>query len=192
MWEAKTVAILASGPSLTPEQVHLVAAAGLPAIAINDTFRLAPWADMLYAADTQWWRVNAQEALKFPGLKVTAHDSCEFRAVNLLHRTGTDGFDHDPSCIRTGGNSGYQAIHVAIHAGARRILLLGFDMGLKKGEHWHGAHKRPLRTTDLASYHMWIQRFPALRGRGASIINCTPGSALGCFPRQELAEAIHG
>ena len=186
MWQGKTVAILASGPSLTPEQCSHVAAAGLPAIAINDTFRLAPWADMLYAADTGWWRYHAQDALKFQGLKVTAHESCEFPAVKLLKRSGDLGFDPDPRFIRTGGNSGYQALHIAIHAGAARVLLLGYDMNASAGAHWHGQHPRPLRNTDPETYKRWVSRFSALSGRGAEILNCTPGSALTCFPFDEL------
>ena len=190
MWQGKTVAILATGPSLTPQQCSIVAAAGLPAIAINDSFRLAPDAAMLYAADGAWWTHHAQDALKFPGLKVTAQDSCVFRQVLLLKPTGTEGFDPDPACLRTGGNSGYQAIHIAIHAGASRILLLGFDMSAAKGAHWFGKHPAPLRNTVPSSYEAWKGRFPALAGRGAEIINCTPGSALTCYPAQALEDAL--
>lgn len=185
LWPGATVAILATGASLTQDQVDAVR--GLPVIAINDAFRLAPWAAMLYAADTQWWRVNAQDALQFQGLKVTAHESCEFKAVQLLRRTGTEGFDEDPRCLRTGGNSGYQALHVALHAGAARILLLGYDMG---GPHFFGRHRAPLRNTDPATFVTWMARFRALAGRGAEVVNCTPGSALSCFPRMDLAEAL--
>ena len=52
MWEGQTVAVLASGPSLTPAlaqrlRVHRT-------IAVNHAHRLAPWADMLLALDGGW------------------------------------------------------------------------------------------------------------------------------------------
>jgi hypothetical protein len=164
---------------MTPDLAISVRAARLASIAVNSSFQLAPWADMLYGADAGWWRHHSQTALKLAGIKVTAQDSCEFRAVHLLKNTGSAGFDPNPANIRTGGNSGYQAIHVAIHAGASRILLLGFDM---RGGHWHGDHPEPLTNPGPAEFARWIDRFDALNGRGPEIINCTPGSALRCFP----------
>lgn len=168
-----------------------VRAARLPAIAVNDTFRLAPWADMLYAADSSWWSFHGAEALKFAGLKVTVQESVPHPAVLGLRHSGAEGFDDDPECLRTGGNSGYQAIHIAAHAGAKRILLCGFDMG---GGHWHGDHPKPLRNTPPPTYARWIERFktlaPELAQRGIAVVNCTPKSALRCFPMANLKDEL--
>jgi len=187
LWPGQTVAILASGSSLSPNVVEAVRRAQLPVVVTNNVFHLAPWADMLYAADAGWWRYHAQEALKFKGLKVTAQSSVEFPAVMCLRNTGTCGFDADPRCIRTGGNSGYQAIHVAMQAGAERILLFGFDM---RGGHYHGPHPEPLRNTTEDTFSRWRERFKTLKvcadSRGIEILNCTPGSALECFPPGDL------
>jgi len=187
MWEGKTVAIMASGPSMSQAAADDVREAGIPSIAVNNTFELAPWADMLYAADSGWWDVHAQTALKFPGLKVTCHECTVYKVVLWLRQSGCEGFDPDPKMIRTGGNSGYQAIHVAIQAGAKRILLLGYDMG---GSHWFGKHKPPLRNTDPNTYTVWISRFSGLIGHGAEIVNCSKDSAITCFPKIPLKEAL--
>jgi len=187
MWFGKTVAILASGPSLTGAVAEAVRCVGVPTIAINDTFRRAPWADMLYAADPEWWRVNP-EALDFAGLRASVS---KVDSVLQLQNTGVEGFDPHPFAIRTGGNSGYQAVHIAIHAGAARVLLCGFDMHNRCGLHWHGSHPRPLRNTDEHSYAKWASRFEALKGIGPEIVNCTPGSAIECFPKMDLNEALH-
>lgn len=184
LWPGQTVAILAGGASLTAAQVEAVRA--IPCVVVNNSHQLAPWAPLLYAADACWWRHHAQTALKFEGIKVSGQE-VEFSQVHTLKDTGTEGFDPDPSCIRNGGNSGYAAIHVAIHAGASRILLLGFDM---RGAHWHGDHPAPLANPGPAEFSRWAGRFAALNGRGAEIINCTPGSALGCFPRARLEDVI--
>lgn len=188
MWAGRTVLVMATGPSI-PDLVRQLPPnrAGAASVAVNDAFRLAPWADMLYAADPAWWRHHAQDALRFAGLKATANDSCEFRAVRALTPTGVQGFDEDPGCVRTGGNSGYQAVHVAIHAGASRVLLLGFDM---HGGHYFGNHPPGLSNTSEATYQSWLERFDALNGRGAEIVNCTPGSALTCFRRADLRAEI--
>lgn len=145
---------------------------------------------MLYAADVGWWNYHAQTALKFEGLKVTCQSSVPFKSVMLLKQSGAEGFDPDPSSLRTGGNSGYQAIHIAIHAKAKRILLLGFDMHDKAGHHWFGKHPKPLRTTETNTYRIWSERFGGLLDRGAEIINCTPGSALTCFQKMEFEAAL--
>lgn len=146
---------------------------------------------MLYAADSAWWRHRQDEALSFTGLKVTVDDSTPFRDVLVLKNSGREGFDPDPACVRTGNNSGYQAIHVAAHAGAARILLCGFDM---RSGHWHPEHPEPLGTTAPATYERWIERFAALghelAARGIEVVNCTPGSALTCFKNMPLEAAL--
>ena len=54
-WRGRTVVCIASGPSLTAEDCELVRESGCPVIVTNTTFRLCPWADMLYAFDRPWW-----------------------------------------------------------------------------------------------------------------------------------------
>lgn len=187
MWEGRTVAVLASGPSMSSVVASTVRVAAIPAIVVNETFRLAPWADLLYAADEDWWKVTP-EAMQFSGMKVSV---AKIPGVRKLINTGVTGFDPDPACIRTGGNSGYQAIHIAAHCGASRILLCGFDM---HGNHWHPEHKHPLKTTPQETYPRWCSRFEVLavelKDRGVTVLNCTPGSALKVFPMADLNEAL--
>jgi hypothetical protein len=180
LWLGETVAVIAPGPSANVAVCNLLV--HMPAIVINDAFRLAPWADMLYAADVKWWEVN-EEARRFDGLKVTCSYQFQWPEILCLRQSGPSGFDPDPTAVRTGGNSGYQAIHVAIHAKAKRILLFGFDM---HGDHFFGRHPAPLRNSEPEHYLKWIPLFAALNGRGSEIINCTPGSALTCFPTDTL------
>lgn len=185
MFEGETVAVLATGQSMSQEVADSVRE--LPCIAVNDAFRLAPWAAMLIAADKRWWDANP-EAMGFAGLKISSQPG----AVNYLRPSGSMGFDPDPSRIRTGGNSGYQAVHVAIQAGAKRILLLGFDM---HGTHYFGPHTkkvggRALGNPNPEKFRVWLDRFGGLANRGAEIINCTPGSALGAFPMARLDEVM--
>lgn len=159
----------------------------LPCIAINTTYKLVPWAEVLYAHDARWWN-NTPDAKNHPGLKVGGSGCPPY--VRTLRNTGTLGYDPTPGCIRTGGNSGYQAIHFAMHAGARRILLLGYDM---RGEHWHGRHAG-MPNPESGLLKRWAQRFATLtepaKELGVEIINCTPGSAVTCFPIMLVEDAL--
>ncbi len=187
IWDGETVAILASGQSMNQEVADQVR--GLRTIAINTTFQLAPWADMLYASDARWWIQYKDEIAQFKGLKVGT-EPAPVPDLLLLTNSGKDGFDEDPSKVRC-ANSGYGAIQIAIHAGCKRILLCGFDM---HGQRWHGRHPEPLRNPGQDIFPRWIAMFgtlmPALKKRGIEVINCTPNSALRCFPMMDLGEAI--
>lgn len=188
MWEGQAVAVLASGPSMSQKIADRVK--HLPCIAINTTFRLAPWATMLYAADRAWWlHPEHGDAWQHPGMRVSIDD---VPGVRKLHNSGVLGFDPNPECVRTGGNSGYQAIHIAAHAGASRILLIGFDM---RGGHWHGDHPQGLVNTVEETFHKWRGRFESLAAslpKAVHVINCTPGSALRAFESMELEHALEG
>jgi hypothetical protein len=147
---------------------------------------------MLYAHDWKWWtHPSHKDAMNFPGLKVGGEGAP--KGVFALRNTGILGFDPDPRNMRVGGNSGFQAIHIAIHGGAKRVLLLGFDM---HGGHWHGPHPSGLTNAGEESYLRWIGRFesliPAIAQLGLEVINCTPGSQLKCFPMMSLEDALEG
>src|SRR5690606_36181457 len=54
-WPQQTVVVVGGGPSLTAADVDRAASRPVRIIAINDAWRLAPRADLLYAADAPWW-----------------------------------------------------------------------------------------------------------------------------------------
>ena len=183
MWPGEVVAILATGPSLT-KALPYIERAKCKAIAVNDAYRVAPWADMLYAADCVWWKHHVEAVRKFAGMKVTL---CGQGAeAERLLIGGTKGFDPRPTHLRTGSNSTYQAAHIAIHAGARKVVFFGLDLHTLKGKHFFGAHPKPLRNTHC--YRNFIARFGELAvelrkiKHPVQIVNATPGSACNAFP----------
>lgn len=193
MWDGRTVAILASGPSMSQAVADAVRA--LPRIAINTTYRLAPDADIVYGCDPAWWNAHP-EAAACSGVKLALEHApgktmTTPEGVRFLRNTGRRGFDPSPACIRTGDNSGAQALQVAVHAHAARVLLLGFDM---QGGHWHGAHPAGLVQSGPAHYRKFVAGFRVLAAELArlpvEILNCTPGSALDCFPRARLTDVV--
>jgi len=96
-----------------------------------------------------------------------------------------------PKPFRAFGNSGAGAIALAAKAGARRVLLLGYDCQKTGGKaHWHGDHPEGLG--NAGSIHKWPAQFAQLKASmaGVEIINCSRATALTCFPRQPLEAAL--
>jgi hypothetical protein len=189
LWPGQAVAILASGPSLAPTDVASVAAAGLPIIAIKEAQRLAPAADVLYACDAKWWK-HFGPTLRFDGLRYALEPT---PYALTLRNTGMTGLETDPTGLRTGKNSGYQAINLAVHLGAAKIILLGFDMQPgKTGDHFFGAHRYPGAVEPR--YYDFLQCFGTiaapLAAAGVEVVNATPDSALHAFPHVTLEEAL--
>lgn len=185
-----TVVCIGGGPSLTPEDVEYCRGKVSAAIAVNDAYKLAPWADVLYAADRQWWRWH-NGAPTFTGLKFTVQTSRVWSGVGVLENTGQTGLEMNPSGVRTGMNSGYQAINVAVHLGASRILLLGYDMQCVGGKkHWFGDHPTKIRPPFSAFLPHFRTLVEPLKALGVSVVNCTPHSALKCFPMMPIREAL--
>jgi len=161
-------------------------------IAVNDAFTVAWFADWLHACDQKFWNWHAQTATKFPGIRTCYAEGVPTAWARRIAGSGVDGFDPDPSRMRHGSSSGYQAMHIAIHAGASRIILLGMDM--KKSNdgvsHWYG-EPRDRIVPDYAA--TMVPKFdtllPTLSERGIAVANCSPGSALKTFPMHDL-EAV--
>lgn len=111
--------------------------------------------------------------------------------INRIEGKHADGLGRD--AIHYGGNSGYQAINLAYLLGAARIVLLGYDMGKTGGKsHWHGDHPGDLN--QQLPIHLWLSKFPTLaddlKREGVSVANATRETALDCFDRLSLEQAL--
>lgn len=113
----------------------------------------------------------------------------------VLRNTGNTGIEAHPSGLRTGRNSGAAAINLAVHFGAARILLLGYDMGHRPGQvsHFFGEHPERLRGGSAGTYvPMFTFLVEPLKALGIEILNCSRQTALECFPRVALHDALTG
>lgn len=189
-WSGCTVVCAASGPSLTSEDLEAVRGRAR-VIVVNATFRMAPWADVLYAADESFWRVYIREIERvFAGQRWScSRSTLKPYRTQIVPTVNAYGFSREPGTITKGGNSGYQALHLAALWGPRRIVLLGYDMQRTGGmHHWHGVHDGGLPSGRNFSY--WIAQFAHLakdlQARGIEVINCTRETALQAFPRRSL------
>lgn len=146
-------------------------------ICTNTTFRLTPWADMLYAMDRVWWNNYGEEVAKmFEGTATTPIRN--IKGTERVHSQDTQ-------------NSGAGAIALAVSRGARRVILLGYDCQHTGGKaHWHEDHPKGLG--NAGSVDKWPQQFKTLAARfkKIEIINCTRETALTVFPRAKLEDVL--
>jgi hypothetical protein len=196
-----TVLVLGSGPSLTQADVTLAAAHVEAVIAVNDSYKLIPDATCLYAADPHWWKWHhgAREHTmpnkgRYPAFTgrfrytLTSHaGTYAAHGVEVLKRGPETGLSLDPTRVALGRNGVYQAINIACHFGATRILLLGVDM---HGGHFFGSHPN----NSGPPFSICLERFKTLidplKQAGITLINCSRQTALKCFPRVPLEEAL--
>ena len=191
-WAGRTVACIASGPSLTPDDCEAVHAAGLPTVVTNTTFRMCPWADVLMGFDAAWWRAYAHTPTIDGGQSVDDVFVGARLTCSMLGNTGVDTL-HQQGWIKGYGNSGTAAISLAIVCGAARVLLLGYDCQKTGGRtHWHADHPKPLG--NAKSMPAWPRKFGQVAAFAASkrvpVINCSRETALKNFPRSTIAEAL--
>ena len=93
-----------------------------------------------------------------------------------------------------GGNSGFQALNLAAQFGATKIILVGFDMRVDRGVHWHGRHGAGLNNPREANMVSWRSALNAsgtvLARYGVTVINASAESTLTAFPIMNIAEAL--
>lgn len=192
----KPVVCVASGPSLTMKQVRLIAkekAAGrCDVIAINDTVYPCWFADYLYACDNAWWAENGPLE-RFGGQRVTLHGNGEepplYPGICSLECTGVSGYDPRYGKIRSGGNSGYQAVHMAAQFGYDDIVLVGYDFSADGArDHWFGRHDG--RMDKHSNSDQWLVEFrnltDILHSRGVLVRNATNMSRITWLQRATL------
>lgn len=185
-----TVAIcIANGPSLTREDVEYCKGRG-KVYAVKEAYILAPWADVLYCADFDWWD-RKRGVPEFTGEKWTVNDDTAKR-WGLKHIPGTSSIEwgHDESMIAYGGNSGFQALNLAVVQGTSKVILLGYDYGYQTQKHWFDGteHARDSRRSD---YPNWLERIDkAAKLIPVPVVNCSRETAIQCFPRMRIEEAF--
>lgn len=199
LWAGETVACLATGPSLNRDDCEYVRGK-CRVIAVNDAHRLAPWADVLYSSDRLWWP-HYKGVPTFAGMKYGVgsgqRKSNQIRQcpdVRVLRNDGYSGISTDPTALRTGRNSGYSAVNLAVLFGASRILLLGYNMGYPGGKaHFFGNHPTGLPQHEYL-YPSFRKSFDTmvqpLKELGVEVINCTEHTSLTTFPCARLRDVL--
>lgn len=128
--------------------------------------------------DKQWWDKYRGEVL------------ASFRGERL---SNNPNFGTTRVKINAFGNSGAGAIATAHHWGAEKIILLGYDCQHTDGrKHWHGDHPRGFGNAGMVD--KWAEKFAELAKslpKGLEVVNCTRQTALNCWPRMALDDALY-
>lgn len=205
LWPGDTFVIIGGGTSVTAEDVDRCHGKAR-VIAIKEAHCLAPWADVLYACEAKWWEYY-RGAGTFTGLKYALRPDPKdhpraaadlktlqrYPDLQLIRHSGEFGLELQPNAVRHGYNSGYQAINLAVHLGAARIVLLGFDMskGIDGTQNWFGPHPNH---SAPSPYPIFIQAMSTLveplKAAGIEVINASRFTVLTAFPRLSLEEAL--
>lgn len=201
-WKGETVAIIASGPSLTSDQVAAIElahrAGKCKVIAVNNNILKAPFSDVMYARDWDWWVGYAGQWKAFTGEKWTGdrRASVQFDLKYVPERKGR-GLCRSRGRIHSGKNSGHQAMGLAYWFGVSRMLLVGFDMQSTNGEtHWFGKHKGDLNNPTQGGMKAWRGYMEDLANdletEHIEVINCSKQTALTCFKRGDITTELEG
>lgn len=203
-WRGKAVAIVASGPSAKSAGVDKLRGR-LPVIGVKEAvYELCPWADVAYGCDVNWWK-HRKGLQQFRGVKlgfdpkiVEGYPDVKLLKIPKSVQRGVgDTYVNDiqmnePGVVGGGRNSGFQAFNFALQCGARRILLVAFDM---RGDHWYGRNQWP--KSHNASDHdkaKWAKHFddaaPVVRSLGVEVVNASMVSVIKAFPKKTIDQAL--
>lgn len=192
IWNGETVYLIGGGPSLRSFQWERLR--GKKTIAINKAVKFWPEADAMYWTDGRIWTWIKEEIKSFKGMKFTIAPQAYPDDVHLLGRGMKYGLETSLNMLAHGNNSGYAAINLAIHLGAKRIILLGYDMGNDgKVSHFHEGY--PVNATGENIYkNQFLPGFEILKGelmsRNIQIFNACPTSKLNAFKKITIEEAL--
>ncbi len=209
--------ILATGPSLNAAQLALVReaqkAGKVRVFGMNHIWKDYPDLDGFLACNYQYYEYYWDEGLKYlPCDKWTWHEpTAKKYGLKYIDGKWAPGLSTDPAYIHYGHSSGFQVPGIAYHAGARKMILLGYDMSYAPDYNGRSRQigSKPRHYFKGGEYPTPLQHWPSVKVRrgvfvelidhfaeintvnpDVTMINCSPGSAMTCFPMMDLEVAL--
>lgn len=187
--ENKTVYIIGGGPSL--DRIDLSKLKGKCCIAINEAFELE-LTDTMFFGDRNWWELYGSKHVGDNMTVYSTSDIIDPKVTNIMHKDR--GMSDDPSWIAWNSNSGFAAINLALLGGAKKIILIAFDMKKENGRNnWH----KNIRAKIIDAKYQDFLMFAEIMKKGldkkypdVEIINANPDSALTLFQKQQFEDVI--
>lgn len=131
--------------------------------------------------DRQWWDIYYQDVNEHFDGQLFSCNPIKYNNVTQLNRQFFKNF----------GNSGANAVSLAYHGGAKKIVMLGYDLKKTDGKvHWHGDHVKGLG--NAARIDKWPEKFIKLADfvKDCKVVNVSKETALDCFPKSSIFEAL--
>ncbi len=195
-----TCYIVAGGPSLKGFAWSRLD--GKFVIAINRSYEVLPNAQIIYFTDYDFWDHHRDNMLAHSGqlIKGSQTRSKEENNPSVIYYrlSGKPGISTERGLLHHGNNSTYAALNLAaVHLKFKKIYLFGVDMKWgepknKSTSHWHDGHKR---IDPEYSYDKMKRAFKTivepLTNIGVEVYNANIDSALECFPKVTIEEALN-
>jgi hypothetical protein len=186
--------VLSSSALTTPTRTSSVQRSSAIKFGVNNTHKDIEL-DVWIACDPKWHDHYGQVEGDFEKWHWD-QAICDRYGYQFIEGRWGDGLSLNPEYIHYGHSSGYQALNLAVLYGCNPIYLVGYDMhynneqrhyfnGLSDSPGEYPADLRKWSTFDgLLKCYETIASQPDL----PTIINCSPGSAMTCFPMGELPD----
>lgn len=177
-------------------------------IGTNMAFRLGPWVSSMIFCDLQFFRAYHKEIHAFHGLKVTDLNNLDPNLseygedILRLRRDNRNGISKNPEVLCWNYTTGMGAINLALLMGAKRIMLLGYDMQRDVDDvrnyrtHWHGSMALYERPSSLNLFKRWEMRYENFSREinqcfpDVEILNVNMDSGLNVWPKVQLKDVL--
>jgi hypothetical protein len=213
LWPGSTIYIIGGGPSINDVDLSTIHderiigvnnAYGDPMTDAEKVIGMHPyqprgWVDVCWWGDLKWFRWHRPYLRQFKGLVMHCNENTNMAKINWVKqirrsRAKAVGLEKSPSVICWNKNSGTSAINLAYHLGAKRVVLLGFDMRVVDNrKNYHADH---IGERNINPFDRYLPAFKAVAKDaekfGLEIINATPNSAIQEFPITTLEDFLNG
>jgi len=196
VYEDKTVYIIGGGPSI--EETDFTPLHDKPCIGVNCAFNLGTWIDIIFFGDCRTYTWHEDKFEQWPNRiitkcatlknhpKIEYIPSCDRHNLCLNHNKVAW-----PDGNNRGANSGSASINLAIHLGATKIILVGFDMKKQGDKHNYHDLYQDKHTPRDDVYNRFQRHFLNIaKETNIEIMNANPNSALKAFPKDKLENLI--
>lgn len=204
-YPGQTGIVCGTGPSITPQTIEAVNQSGLPVFGANRAHEIFD-CDVVHGCNYQFWDVYWDIIKHKPCDKWTSRKELigKYPGLEYIEDRWEDGLSRDPSWIAAHHGTGPQLVNIAYLYGCTRLLLVGWDMRYHGKKRRNQYERRRYLDEDVITRNHWpmtgangeftglIKEMETIHPEdyGIEIINCTPGSAMRCFPMRDLNEAI--
>lgn len=153
------------------------------------------WVDVCFFGDTRWFEWHRESLKSYSGLIVTSLQNLKSVPwIKCINRSNKEGIEKNKNLLSWNRCSGLSAINLAVHFGAKKIILLGFDM--KKGNGRDNYHNDHLVNADIKynPYERFMKSVPHIKADadklGIEIINTCMDSGMDHFPKVPFEEVL--
>lgn len=194
LWEGATAFILGGGPSLHDVDLSLIKDEKI--IGVNESYTFGNFVDFTFIGNNKYYIRHKHKFADYTGHVVCAGGKSYHDPNVLTVYKSNSVCTMQKGRIGMKNNSGIGAINLAMQLGVSEIVLLGFDMGLKNGMNWHNNNitTNILKKQITERYYEGVRKTMCERvvdivyRANIDVYNCTPETALDCFPVMSLDE----